>query len=68
VDFDDTPAIEFDMSGFNYGIGAEVAVSQMFTVGVEYLARNVDGQSNILPTTRGDANFDTLSLRVGLSF
>jgi opacity protein-like surface antigen len=56
------------MSGFNYGIGAEVAVSQMFTVGVEYLARNEDGQSNILPTTRGDANFDTLSLRVGLSF
>jgi outer membrane immunogenic protein len=68
VDFDDTPAIEFDMSGLNYGIGAEVAVSQMFTVGVEYLARNVDGQSSILSTTRGDANFDTLSLRVGLSF
>lgn len=66
--FDDTAAIEFDMDGFSYGLGVDLAVSNRFTVGLEYLTRDLSGTSSVDPTTTGDASLDTLSLRVGLSF
>jgi opacity protein-like surface antigen len=66
--FDDGPTREFDMDGFAYGLGTEFAVTQRLTVGLEYMARDVSGNASDDATVTGDANLDTISLRVGLSF
>ncbi len=52
----------------SYGVGVEYSINDNFGLGVEYLARNVDGISlNGSPqSTTIDAN--SLSLRLGLSF
>ena len=59
---------EFDLDGMAYGLGAELAVSQRFVVGLEYLTRDLSGTASDDPTVTGDVNLDTLSLRVGVSF
>jgi opacity protein-like surface antigen len=62
------PTRELDMDGFAYGLGTEFAVTQRLTVGLEYMARDVSGNASDDATVTGDANLDTISLRVGLSF
>ena len=64
----DNPTNDFDMRGTHYGLGAELAVSDRMTVGVEYLTRDVSGPARVLPFLTGQADFNSLSLRVGLSF
>jgi outer membrane immunogenic protein len=62
------PAREFDLDGFAYGVGAEIAVTPQLVVGLEYLSRDLSGAASDNATVTGDANVDTLSLRVGWSF
>lgn len=60
---------EIDMDGMSYGVGVDYAVSKTLTVGLEYLARDIDGDLNIMALSLpSEANLDTLSLRLGLSF
>ena len=63
--FDDA-GTSFDTNGFAAGLGAEYAVSNRLTMGLEYLARDLSGDNG--GTTTLDSSLDTLSLRVGLSF
>ena len=57
------------MDGMSYGVGVDYAVSKTLTVGLEYLARDIDGDLNIMALSLpSEANLDTLSLRLGLSF
>ena len=59
---------EFDLDGMSYGIGAEFAFTQQFVVGLEYLTRDLSGSASDDPSVTGDANLDTVSLRLGFSF
>jgi outer membrane immunogenic protein len=61
-------SIDIDHDGLSYGVGAEYAVTERLTMGLEYLARDGEGEDSEVPTITGDTNFDTISLRVGLSF
>jgi opacity protein-like surface antigen len=54
-------------SGISYGVGVDFAATDMFIVGLEYLARNTDGDSFFVGQT-ADIDVDTVSLRLGLSF
>ena len=57
-----------NFGGISYGAGVEYAVTDRLGLGVEYLAREVDGVSpNGSPQTT-DIGLDSLSLRIGLSF
>ena len=56
---------EYDTAGLALGLGADFAVSDRVTVGLEYLTRDLSGGNGIGTM---DASLDTLSLRVGLSF
>lgn len=56
-----------DTSGVNYGLGVDLAVSNRFSVGLEYLARKTDGDTTNPGQTR-ELDLNTVSLRVGLSF
>lgn len=56
-----------DMDGVSVGVGAEFAVSERLTLGLEYLSRDVSGvpdQSTIV----SEASVNTFSVRVGFSF
>jgi outer membrane immunogenic protein len=61
------PAQNYSASGMSYGIGMDFAVSHNFTMGIEYLARNLEGD---VPGTGLSAEIDlnTVSLRAGFSF
>ncbi|MBA3911495.1 MAG: hypothetical protein C0524_16865 [Rhodobacter sp.] len=56
-----------DTSGFAYGAGVDFAVSNRFTLGLEYLARKTDGDTTNPGQTR-DLDLNTVALRVSLSF
>jgi outer membrane immunogenic protein len=67
VDFERT-GVTTDYNGWAYGAGVEFAATNSLSVGLEYMARTVDGTSpNGAPQTV-TLGLDTLSLRVGLSF
>jgi opacity protein-like surface antigen len=58
---------ETDTDGLVYGLGVDYAVSDRFTVGLEYLARSTEGDTfNAGETRKLDLN--SVSLRIGLSF
>ncbi|MCU0825812.1 MAG: porin family protein [Tabrizicola sp.] len=56
-----------ETDGFAYGLGVDYAVSDRFTLGLEYLARSTEGDTFNAGETRR-LELDTLSLRIGLSF
>jgi opacity protein-like surface antigen len=60
--------VDMDLDGLALGLGAEVAVTERFTMGLEYLSREGSGDDSLGSGITGDANLDTFSLRVGLSF
>ncbi|MFZ1468283.1 MAG: outer membrane beta-barrel protein [Paracoccaceae bacterium] len=66
--YTEVPGGDWDADGMAYGIGAEYAVSQRMTIGVEYLARDLSADSPTLVGQTADFNLDTVSLRVGLQF
>ena len=57
-----------DFNGLSAGIGADFAVSQRLSLGMEYLSRNLSGDYAGAAGETADVNLDTVSLRVGLSF
>lgn len=63
--FDDSGS-NYDTKGLVTGLGADFAVSQRLTMGLEYLHRDLSGDNGLGIAL--DSRLDTLSLRVGLSF
>lgn len=63
--FDDS-GTSYDTKGLVTGLGADFAVSQRLTMGLEYLHRDLSGDNGLGTTL--DSSLDTLSFRVGLSF
>ena len=63
--FDDS-GVGYDTKGLVTGLGADFAVSQRVTMGLEYLHRDLSGDNGL--GTSLDSSLDTVSLRVGLSF
>ncbi|WP_333818082.1 outer membrane protein [Tabrizicola sp.] len=62
------PSDTTNFGGISYGAGVEYSVNDRFGIGLEYLARDVDGISvNGSPQT-SEIGLDSLSLRFGLSF
>ena len=59
---------ESGVDGFAAGLGADFAVSDRLSVGMEYLTRDLSGDLDGAPGETLDVNLDTISLRVGLSF
>lgn len=56
-----------DTAGLAYGLGVDIALSERFTAGLEYLVRKTDGDTTNAGQTR-DLDLDTVSVRVGFSF
>jgi len=50
----------------SYGLGMDFAATERLTVGLEYLARNTDG--DLTGGQTADIDLNTISLRVGFSF
>jgi opacity protein-like surface antigen len=62
---DATAAADFDMDGFNYGVGAEYNVSESFFVGADLTGRQLEGTQGIF-TYEGTVN--TATIRAGFRF
>ena len=63
------PILERELDGFSAGIGAEFAVTDQMTVGLEYLTRSLSGDyANGGAGSTIDLGVDTMTLRVGLEF
>ncbi|MBF9042050.1 outer membrane beta-barrel protein [Rhodobacterales bacterium HKCCE4037] len=60
-----TAASDFDMDGFNAGIGAEFNVSESFFIGADLTARQLEGT---LGGTEYDADVHTATIRAGFRF
>lgn len=56
-----------DTDGLAYGLGLDVAVTQRFTLGFEYLARKTEGNTTNPGQTRS-LDLRTVAVRAGLSF
>lgn len=54
-----------DLTGYNYGLGAEYNVSDSFFVGVDYTGRELEDS---IPGFDFEASVNTLTLRAGLRF
>ena len=62
---DATGAANIDMTGFNFGVGAEYNISESFFLGLDLTGRQLEG------STAGfdyEADVNTLTLRAGLRF
>lgn len=59
---------EWKMKGPAFGLGAEFALSDRMTLGLEYLSRDVSGDESGGFPVDAEAKLDSISLRVGLSF
>ncbi len=62
---DATDVTSFDMSGFNYGVGAEYNLTESIFLGVDYTGRQLEGER---PGFSYEADVNTLTLRAGLRF
>ena len=60
-----TAASDFDMDGFNAGIGAEFNVSESFFIGADLTARQLEGT---LGAFEYDADVHTATIRAGFRF
>jgi len=59
---------DYDLGGLSVGLGADFAVTDRLTLGLEYLSRDLSGDDNDGLGINADARIDTLSLRLGLAF
>ncbi|WP_341366280.1 porin family protein [Yoonia sp. BS5-3] len=62
------PDDEWDVSGLNYGIGAEYIIGDKFVVGAEYLVRDLEGDNPDGGGQTVQIDFDTLSFRASYKF
>lgn len=58
-------ATSFNMTGLNYGVGAEYNINEQFFVGADYTARMLEGSNGIFDY---EADVNTATLRVGFRF
>lgn len=59
---------EWDLSGFNYGIGAEYQISERFVMGLDYTARMLEGTDPITAAQTVEVDLNTISLRASFRF
>lgn len=59
---------EWKMFGASYGLGAEFALSDRMTLGLEYLSRDVSGGESSGFPVDADTGLDSVSLRVSFAF
>lgn len=59
---------EWKMTGISYGIGAEYAVTDRISLGLEYLSRDLEGEESGGFPVDAEGKFDTISLRLNLAF
>jgi outer membrane immunogenic protein len=59
---------EWKMAGASFGLGAEFAVSERLTLGLEYLSRDVSGDETSGFPVDADTKFDSVSLRISYTF
>ena len=62
------PNDEWDLTGFNYGVGVDYDISSQFNVGAEYLLRDLEGDDPSGGSQTVQVDFDTLSLRASYRF
>lgn len=60
-----TAITDFDMTGFNYGVGAEYNLSESFFLGVDLTGRDLEGTSGVLDL---EGTVNTATLRIGFRF
>lgn len=58
----------WDPSGFSYGLGVDYMATQRLVVGLEYLARDLNGDNPDGSAQEVNVDLDTVSLRVGFKF
>lgn len=58
-------AVDFNMTGFNYGIGAEYNVSERVFVGVDVTGRDLEGSVGVLDY---ESTVNAATLRLGFRF
>ncbi len=66
-EFSTAPALNYSTRGVSYGLGVDYALTERFTMGLEYLARKTDGDVPFAGLT-SDIDLNTVSLRAGFSF
>lgn len=59
---------EFDLSGYNYGIGAEYQISERFVLGLDYTARMLEGDNPLNAAQSAEVDLNTISLRASFRF
>lgn len=63
-----TPGFEWDLTGFNYGIGAEYQITDQFIIGLDYTARDLEGDNPGGGAQTVQVDLDTISLRASFRF
>lgn len=63
-----SPADDWDIDGFNYGVGVDYAINDDWLVGAEYLVRDLDGSEPGGSGQTVDVDFDTISIRFSYRF
>lgn len=58
----------WDPSGFSYGLGVDYMATQRLVLGLEYLARDLNGDNPDDSGQEVNVDLDTVSLRVGFKF
>jgi opacity protein-like surface antigen len=66
--FESNPTKEWDIDGFNYGIGVDYALTNNWILGAEYLMRDLEGVNPTNSAQTTSIDYDTLSLRVSYKF
>lgn len=59
---------DWDPSGMSYGVGVDYLATNRLVVGLEYLARDLNGDNPDGLGQEVDIDLDTISLRVGFKF
>lgn len=60
--------VNIDFSGFNYGLGLEYKFNDHFFAGVEYLIRDVSGDTDVLLGSYGEIDIRSIQIRAGWVF
>lgn len=62
------PAADWDIDGFNYGVGVDYAINDDWLVGAEYLVRDLEGSEPGGGGQTVDVDFDSISIRFSYRF
>lgn len=62
------PNDQWDIDGFNYGIGVDYAITENWLIGAEYLVRDLEGSNPFGGGQTVQVDFDSISLRATYKF